>query len=188
MLELKPDETVAAYIAVKEFDEQRFVVMATRDGTIKKTDLPEFSNPRKAGIIAATVDAKDRLIEAKLTDGSEDVILATHDGQACRFHESDVRADGPGGRRGAGHHLREEGLRGGMVASSAGGSLLTVCENGFGKRTEIDEYRVHPARRQGRDHHEGHRQDRPGGGGQGGGGLRRADDHHRAGGQVIRCR
>ena len=142
VLELKPDETVAAYIAVKEFDDQHYVVMSTRDGTIKKTALAEFSNPRKAGIIAATVDAKDRLIEAKMTDGSEDLILVTHSGQACRFHESDVRAMGraAGGVRGI--TLDKKDYVVGMVAVKREGSLLTVCENGFGKRSEIDEYRV----------------------------------------------
>ncbi|MDI6740336.1 MAG: DNA gyrase subunit A, partial [Candidatus Edwardsbacteria bacterium] len=142
ILELKSDEQVAAYIAVKEFDETHFVVMATRDGTIKKTALPEFSNPRKAGIIAATVDAKDKLIEAKMTDGSEDVILVTRQGQACRFHESDVRAMGrsAGGVRGI--RLDKKDYVIGMVAVKREGSLLTVCEKGFGKRSEIDEYRV----------------------------------------------
>jgi DNA gyrase subunit A len=142
VLELKSDEQVAAYIAVKEFDESHYVVMSTRDGTIKKTALSEFANPRKAGIIAATVDAKDRLIEAKMTDGSEDVILVTHTGQACRFHESDVRAMGraAGGVRGITLEKRDYVV--GMVAVKREGSLLTVCEKGFGKRSEIDEYRV----------------------------------------------
>jgi DNA gyrase subunit A len=142
ILELKSDEQVAAYIAVKEFDEQHFVVMATRDGTIKKTALSEFSNPRKAGIIAATIDAKDTLIEAKMTDGSEDVILVTRQGQACRFHESDVRGMGraAGGVRGI--TLDKKDYVVGMVAVKREGSLLTVCEKGFGKRSEIDEYRV----------------------------------------------
>jgi DNA gyrase subunit A len=142
LLELKPDETIAAYITVKEFDEQHFVVMSTREGTIKKTALSEFSNPRKAGIIAATVDGKDRLIEAKMTDGSEDIILVTTQGQACRFHESDVR---PMGRAAAGVRgitLDKKDFVIGMVAVKREGSLLTVCEKGFGKRSEIEEYRV----------------------------------------------
>jgi DNA gyrase subunit A len=142
LLEMKPDEKIAAYIAVKEFDDQHFVVMATREGTIKKTALSEFSNPRKAGIIAATVDGKDLLIEAKMTDGSEDIILVTTQGQACRFHESDVRAMGrnAGGVRGI--TLDKKDFVVGMVAVKREGSLLTVCLKGFGKRSEIEEYRV----------------------------------------------
>ncbi|MBI4726565.1 DNA gyrase subunit A [candidate division TA06 bacterium] len=142
LLELKPDEKIAAYIAVKEFDEQHFVVMATREGTIKKTALSEFSNPRKAGIIAATVDGKDLLIEAKLTDGSEDIILVTTQGQACRFHESDVRAMGRSAAGVRGITLDKKDLVVGMVAVKREGSLLTVCQKGFGKRSEIEEYRV----------------------------------------------
>jgi len=142
VLELKSDEQVAAYIAVKEFDDKHYVVMATRDGTIKKTALSEFANPRKAGIIAATVDARDRLIEAKMTDGSEDVILVTHTGQACRFHESDVRAMGRAAAGVRGITIEKKDYVVGMVAVKREGSLLTVCEKGFGKRSEIDEYRV----------------------------------------------
>ena len=142
LLELKGGETVAAYIAVKEFDDKHYAVMATRDGTIKKTALSEFANPRKAGIIAATVDAKDRLIEAKMTDGSEDLILVTHTGQACRFHESDVRAMGRAAAGVRGITLDKKDYVVGMVAVKRVGSLLTVCEKGFGKRSEIDEYRV----------------------------------------------
>jgi DNA gyrase subunit A len=142
LLELKPDETIAAYITVKEFDEQHYVVMSTREGTIKKTALSEFSNPRKAGIIAATVDGKDRLIEAKMTDGSEDIILVTNQGQACRFHESDVRAMGRAAAGVRGITLDKKDFVIGMVAVKREGSLLTVCEKGFGKRSEIEEYRV----------------------------------------------
>ena len=142
ILELKADEKIAAYIAVKEFDAQHFVVMATRSGVIKKTALSEFDNPRKAGIIAASVDEKDQLIEVKLTDGSEDIILVTRQGQACRFHESDVRSMGrtAGGVRGI--TLEKKDYVIGMVAVKREGSLLTICDKGYGKRSDIADYRV----------------------------------------------
>jgi len=142
LIELKPGEKIAAYISAKEFDEQHFVVMATRLGTVKKTRLSEFANPRRAGIIAATVEEGDALIDAKLTDGSEDIILATKLGQACRFHESDVR---PMGRAAAGVRgitLEKKDQVIGMVAVKREGTLLTVCEKGFGKRSDISEYRL----------------------------------------------
>jgi DNA gyrase subunit A len=142
MLELKSGEKIAAYIAVKEFDDKHYAVMATRGGTVKKTALSEFANPRKAGIIAATVDERDTLIGAKLTDGTEDVILATRMGQACRFHESDVRPMGrsAGGVRGITLDKKDQVI--GLVAVKREGSLLTVCEKGFGKRSDISEYRL----------------------------------------------
>jgi DNA gyrase subunit A len=142
ILELKADEKIAAYIAVKEFDDQHFVVMATGSGVIKKTALSVFSNPRKAGIIAASVDDTDHLIEAKLTDGTEDVILVTRQGQACRFHESDVRSMGrtAGGVRGI--TLEKKDYVIGMVVVKREGSLLTICDKGYGKRSDIADYRV----------------------------------------------
>lgn len=142
LIELKPGEKIAAYISAKEFDEQHFVVMATRLGTIKKTKLSEFSNPRRAGIIAATVEEGDALIDAKLTDGSEDIILATKLGQACRFHESDVRPMGRAASGVRGITLEKKDQVIGMVAVKREGTLLTVCEKGFGKRSDISEYRL----------------------------------------------
>jgi DNA gyrase subunit A len=142
MLELKPGEKIAAYIAVKEFDDKHYAVMATRGGTVKKTALSEFANPRRAGIIAATVDQGDTLIDAKLTDGTEDIILATRLGQACRFHETDVRPMGRSAAGVKGITLDKKDQVIGLVAVKREGSLLTVCEKGFGKRSDISEYRL----------------------------------------------
>ncbi|MEW6685646.1 MAG: DNA gyrase subunit A [Candidatus Edwardsbacteria bacterium] len=142
LLELSKDEKVAAYVPVKEFDEKYFLVMATKLGTVKKTSLPEFANPRKGGIIAATVEEGDSIIEVRLTEGTEDIILATRQGQAIRFHESDVRAMGRNatGVRGITLAKKDEVI--GMVAVKREGTLLVVCERGYGKRSDISDYRL----------------------------------------------
>ena len=121
---------------------QRFIVMGTRSGTIKKTDLRAFSNPRSAGIIAIQVDQDDRLIAVAETDGTKDLVIGSRNGMAIRFSESDVR---PMGRTAAGvrgMQLREGDQVVAMEVVSQDATLLTACENGFGKRTNLDEYRI----------------------------------------------
>ena len=136
------DERMAAYVPVKEFKEGLHLMMATRQGTVKKCDLMDFSNPRKGGIIAAGVDEGDALIDVRLTDGTQDVILATHEGQAVRFHESDVRSMGRQATGVRGVRLDKSDYLIGMVDVKREGSLLVVTENGMGKRSEIADYRV----------------------------------------------
>ena len=143
MIEQQPDELVRAIINVKEFDEKFSVVMVTREGTIKKTNLSEFSNPRKGGIIAITIENKDDLVEAKLTDGKQDIILGTKDGIAIRFKSDDVREMGRSARGVTGIHLDKKDFVIGMVAlKRENGTILVVSDMGYGKRSDVEEYRI----------------------------------------------
>jgi DNA gyrase subunit A len=138
-------DKLAAVVAVRAFPEQegqQFVVMATRRGVIKKTDLRAFSNPRAAGIIAMGVEEDDAVIGVQLSDGENDIFLGTRDGMAIRFHESDVRPMGRTAYGVRGITLREGDEVVAMDVVRPGGMMLTVTENGYGKRTDIDEYRV----------------------------------------------
>jgi DNA gyrase subunit A len=143
MIEQQSDELVRAIINVKEFDEKFAVVMVTKDGTIKKTNLSEFSNPRKGGIIAITIENKDDLVEAKLTDGKQDIILGTKDGIAIRFKSDDVREMGRSARGVTGIHLEKKDFVIGMVAlKRENGTILVVSNLGYGKRSDVEEYRI----------------------------------------------
>jgi DNA gyrase subunit A len=115
--------------------------MGTKNGTIKKTDLAAFSNPRTAGIIALQVEEDDRLIAVAETDGSKDLVVGTRNGMAIRFKEEDVRPMGRTAYGVRGIQLRDGDEVVGMKVVSEGATILTVCERGFGKRTELDEYR-----------------------------------------------
>jgi DNA gyrase subunit A len=145
LVQLEDGEKIAALLAVKEFPQeegQQFVVLGTRKGVIKKTDLASFSNPRPSGIIAIGVEEGDSVIAVELSDGTEQVFLGTRDGMAIRFDETDVR---PMGRTAYG--VRGISLRDGdevvaMEVVRDAGTLLTVAQNGYGKRTEIGEYRL----------------------------------------------
>ncbi len=136
-------ERIAAVVPVRSFDAEHYLVMATRDGLIKKTNLEAFSRPRPSGIIAAVIRQGDELIAASLTDGDADIILATRNGFSIRFHESDVR---PMGRTAAGVRgirlLDHDYVVAMVVISEDEGTLLTVTEKGYGKRTPIGEYRT----------------------------------------------
>jgi len=127
---------------VKEFPEDKFVVMGTLKGVVKKTSLSAFSNPRAGGIIAMGVEESDAVITVQQTDGAGQVFIGTRDGMAIRFEETDVRPMGRGAYGVRGITLRDDDIVVGMEVVKAGGTLLTVTERGFGKRTEIDEYRV----------------------------------------------
>ncbi|HEX9916846.1 MAG TPA: DNA gyrase subunit A [candidate division Zixibacteria bacterium] len=142
MLELSEEEKVAAFVPVKEFDDKHYVIMATKNGTIKKTVLSAYSNPRKGGINAIGIDEDDTLIEAKITDGNCDIVIATKDGQAIRFPENKVRQMGRTayGVRGISLEKGDEVI--GMVVIKRDTTLLSVTENGYGKRSQISEYRV----------------------------------------------
>jgi DNA gyrase subunit A len=144
MLELRPDETVHEMLAVPEFSEGKFVVMATRKGVVKKTDLMEFANIRSTGIIAIEIDADDALIGVRLGDGSRHVLLNTSRGMAIRFSEDQVRPMGRTARGVRGISLRDQDVVVDMevVDPESRASVVTVCEHGFGKRTEAAEYHV----------------------------------------------
>jgi DNA gyrase subunit A len=142
LVSMEEGEKIAALLTVKEFDESRFVVMGTRRGVVKKTALSAFSNPRAGGIIAMGVEDGDAVIAVQLTDGAAEVFIGTHDGMAIRFPETDVRPMGRTAYGVRGVTLRDDDYVVAMETVRPGGTLLTVTEQGYGKRTEIDEYRV----------------------------------------------
>ena len=147
LLELQEGEVVNAMIPVKEFATDRYLLMATRAGTIKKTPLSEFRNPRKAGIIAVTLDEGDELVKVLLTDGNKEVVMVSKKGKAIRFFEEDVRPMGRVARGVRGMTIDgqdDEVVSMDLVDETT--TLLTVTENGFGKRTEYSQY---PAYRRG---------------------------------------
>ena len=142
LVSMEEGEKIAALVAVKEFDDSHFVVMGTRKGVVKKTALSAFSNPRAGGIIAVGVEEGDAVIAAEVTDGSAEVFIGTRHGMAIRFPETDVRPMGRTAYGVRGVSLRDDDYVVAMAEVRPGGTLLTVTEHGFGKRTEIDEYRV----------------------------------------------
>ncbi len=142
LISLAEDERVAAILPVKEFVSGKFVVMVTRKGVIKKTDLEAFSRPRAGGIIAVSIDDDDELIDVRQTMGDQDVFLGTRKGMAIRFHESDVRDMGRTARGVIGIRMDKDDYLIGMEILGNGNSILTVSERGYGKRTESVEYRV----------------------------------------------
>lgn len=141
LLNLGEGEKITAFVPVMEFRDSNYLVMATKNGTIKKTQLSAYSNPRKGGIIAITLEEGDELISVKMTDGSQQIILATRKGSAVRFNESDIRITGRSAKGVRGIKLREDAVIG-MVVAEEPKSLLTVCEKGYGKRTPISDYRL----------------------------------------------
>jgi len=142
MLELAKDEHVTAFVPVKEFKEGSFLIMVTRKGLIKKTDIQAYSNPRKGGIIGIGIEDGDELIQVILTDGKQEILIATKDGKAIRFNESDVRDMGRGAKGVKGITLGEKDIVIGAQILKKDASILTVTINGFGKRTDMDEYRI----------------------------------------------
>jgi DNA gyrase subunit A len=139
---MKPDERLAALVPVREFSEEQFLFFATSDGTVKKTRLSEFGNPRSNGIRAINIDTKDELIDVQITDGSNDVVLATRHGMSIRFHEKDVREMGRAATGVKGIELDKKDRVIDLVVVRRQATLLTVTEKGMGKRSELDEYRV----------------------------------------------
>src|SRR6266508_3744405 len=142
LVSMEEGEKIAAMLAVKEFEDDKYIVMGSRLGVVKKTALSSFSNPRAGGIIAMGVEATDAVIAAQVTDGSGEVFIGTRHGMAIRFHESDVRPMGRTAYGVRGITLRGDDYVVAMEVVKPGGTLLTVTERGFGKRTEIEEYRV----------------------------------------------
>ena len=142
LVSMEEGERIAALLAVKEFAEDKFIVMGTRKGVVKKTELSAFSNPRAGGIIAMGVEEDDAVIAANVSDGNHEIFIGTRDGMAIRFPESDVRAMGRGAYGVRGISLREGDAVVAMEVLTPGGTILSVTEQGYGKRTELDEYRV----------------------------------------------
>jgi DNA gyrase subunit A len=142
LVQLELGEKIAAMLPVREFDDTHFVVMGTRSGTIKKTELSAFSNPRVGGIIAMGIDEPDAVISVRLSDGESEVFIGTRQGMAIRFHESDVRSMGRTAYGVRGIQLRDGDEVVGLEVVKPGGTLLTVTQKGYAKRTQLDEYRV----------------------------------------------
>jgi DNA gyrase subunit A len=138
-----PDENIASFIAVKEFDDKHFVFMFTEQGLVKKVVLSEFSNPRKSGIVAANLKDKDVLRDVKLTDGVQDIVIGTQKGMAIRFHEDEIR---PMGRSAAGVRGIKLGkgdkVIGAVNLRRKGTTILIATDKGYGKRSDESEYRI----------------------------------------------
>jgi DNA gyrase subunit A len=141
LLRLGEGERIEAILPVRDFDEGGFVVLATRQGTIKKTELAAFANPRPSGIIAINISEGDELIAAARTTGAEQILLATQDGKSIRFGEAQVRPMGRSATGVRGISTREGDATVGMEVLKPGKTILTVSENGFGKRTPLEDYR-----------------------------------------------
>src|SRR5262249_47147422 len=141
LVSMEDGEKIAAMLAVKEFEDDKFIVMGTRLGVVKKTALSAFSNPRAGGIIAMGVDEGDSVIAAQRSEGSDQVFIGTREGMAIRFDETDVRPTGRGTYGVRGITLRDDVVVA-MEVVKPGGTLLTVTERGYGKRTELEEYRL----------------------------------------------
>jgi DNA gyrase subunit A len=142
LVSMEEGEKIAAMLAVKEFGDDKFVVMGTRHGVIKKTALSAFSNPRAGGIIAMGVEEGDSVITVLVSDGKGEIFIGTRNGMAIRFPEDDVRPMGRTAYGVRGITLRDDDVVVAMEVVQPGGTLLTVTERGYGKRTEMEEYRV----------------------------------------------
>ncbi len=142
LIDIQKDEKIAAIVNVRDFDNDHYVIMATKKGLVKKTVLSAFGNPRKVGINAINIREGDDLIDAKLTDGNQEIVLGTYFGKAIRFYESGVRDMGRQATGVTGITLEKNDYVVGMVTVRKESTLLVVTEKGFGKRTPIKEYRI----------------------------------------------
>ena len=141
LLELMRGEKVATTLALREFDEKSHVVMATKKGLVKKTEMMAYSNPRATGIIALKINEDDELIAVRVVSEEEDIFLATRQGKSIRFTQQDIRSMGRVAAGNIGIRMESDDEVVGMEALQEGSTILTVSENGFGKRTRTDEYR-----------------------------------------------
>jgi len=142
LVSMEEGERIAALLAVKEFEDGKFIVMGTRRGVIKKTELSAFSNPRAGGIIAMGVEEGDAVIAVQISNGSNEIFIGTRSGMSIRFPEDDVRAMGRTAYGVRGISLRDDDEVVGMDVLAPGGTILSVTEQGYGKRTDLEEYRV----------------------------------------------
>lgn len=140
LLSLAPGEAITAMLPVREFSKDRNIVMGTKNGIVKKSDLMAYSNPRTGGIIALNLDDGDSLVAVDITDGSKDIILSTKNGKAIRFKEEEVREIGRVGRGVKGIELEDDDEVVSMQVIAEGTTILTATENGYGKRTDLTEY------------------------------------------------
>jgi DNA gyrase subunit A len=142
LINLQPDETVKAFLPVKDFVPEQYIVMVTKHGVIKKSELTEFDNPMSRGIIAVGLDEGDELISARITNGSNYIFLGSHEGQAIRFAESQVRHMGRQARGVRAMDLAEGDYLIAMEVVEKEGLVLSIAENGYGKRTPLEDYRL----------------------------------------------
>ncbi|HDZ76523.1 MAG TPA: DNA gyrase subunit A, partial [Candidatus Omnitrophica bacterium] len=141
LLEMSNDESISGVIPVKDFSPDKYLLMITKYGLIKKIDLAAFSKPRRAGIIALGLGKDDQLVDVQLTDGAGEILIATSQGKAIRFKDADVRDMGRGARGVRGIRLAKKDIVIGTALVRRDATVLTVTEHGFGKRTDFDEYR-----------------------------------------------
>jgi DNA gyrase subunit A len=142
LINLQGDESVKAFLSVKDFVADQFIVMVTKKGVIKKCELTEFDNPMSRGIIAMSLDEGDELIGARITNGKNFIFLGSHDGQAIRFPETEVRAMGRPAHGVRAMDLPEEDYLIGMEVVEEQGLILSIAQHGFGKRTNLEDYRL----------------------------------------------
>ncbi len=149
VIQIEPDDKVRAYINVRRLDdkdyvENNFIIMCTREGIVKKTKLEAYSRPRQNGVNSITIKDGDQLLDAKLTSGNAEVLIAAREGKAIRFHESAVRAIGRTGAGVKGINIEDTDAVVGMVCvePDSGKDILVLSENGYGKRTDLDDYRI----------------------------------------------
>ncbi|PIR21005.1 MAG: DNA gyrase subunit A [Deltaproteobacteria bacterium CG11_big_fil_rev_8_21_14_0_20_47_16] len=142
LINMPNTDSIAAILPIREFAEGQFIVMGTKNGVVKKTDLMEYSRPRAGGIIGITLDAEDAIVSVRLTDGKQDILLSTKEGQAIRFKEEDARPIGRTSRGVRGITLSKGDAVVSMETVSQKCNILTVTQNGYGKRTDSDEYRI----------------------------------------------
>jgi len=143
LIRCEPGEKVEAYVSVTEFDDEHYIVMATQNGIVKKTVLSAYGNPRKGGIYAIEIRENDKLIEAKITDGDNDILLGTREGKSIRFSESNIRPSGRKtmGVKGIALSSKQDEVVG-MLIVKREGTILVATEKGYGKRTDIIQYRT----------------------------------------------
>ena len=142
LVEKEKDEKITAFVTVKEFVDTKNIVMVTQNGTIKKTVLSAYSNVRRGGINALTIAPGDKLIEVKLTDGDNDIIIGTKKGMAIRFNEKEVRPMGRTATGVRGIKLSKDDIVIGLIVVKSSSTLLVVTDKGYGKRSSIDDYRI----------------------------------------------
>jgi DNA gyrase subunit A len=140
LLNISGEEKIRAILPVRAFEDGKYVVLTTKKGVVKKTDLMSYSHPRTGGIIALTLDPGDQLISACLTDGSKEILLSSREGKAIRFAEEEARAIGRTGRGVKGITLGKDDFLVSMDIIVTGAAILSVTENGYGKRTPTEEY------------------------------------------------
>ncbi len=143
LIRCEPGEKVEAYVSVTEFDDEHYIVMATQNGIVKKTVLSAYGNPRKGGIYAIEIRKNDKLIEAKITDGENDILLGTREGKSIRFTERNIRPSGRKtmGVKGIALSSKQDEVVG-MLVVKREGTILVATEKGYGKRTDIIQYRT----------------------------------------------